>query len=80
MPVFGLSHVFILIRKKERLPHSWVLSQLYCNNSFFKNRLCTDACRVDVRESYDSDFKFFCAVASISLIRFNWFTSLAPGS
>ena len=25
-------------------------------------------------------FKFFWAVESISLIRFNWFTSLAPGS
>ena len=23
---------------------------------------------------------FFCAVESISLIRFSWFTSLAPGS
>ena len=26
------------------------------------------------------NYKFFCAVESISLIRFNWFTSLAPGS
>lgn len=25
-------------------------------------------------------FRFSLAVASISLIRFNWFTSLAPGS
>ena len=25
-------------------------------------------------------FRFFCAVDSISLMRFNWFTSLAPGS
>ena len=27
-----------------------------------------------------SDFNFFSAVASINLIRFTWFTSLAPGS
>ena len=58
----------------------------YLLNNIFYNHLLESGVPADhiIRFAFDSAddlvFKFSFAVANISLIRFNWFTSLAPGS